>query len=160
MSCRWALVGLSMVGLMSLAPERAAFADTGSRPLQLRLAPQPLPISPTTTLAGLRASNLTTPASTRHGARFNQAEPSLSQRALQSIVAPAEPDFDEMVATSDQATPQFRFERRKPAYRDLQRSYKELCAKVSNSIWDDPKGRRIKFDSAGKPGVAVVIPLH
>jgi hypothetical protein len=160
MSCRWALIGLSMIGFLSLAPDRAAFADIGNRPLQLRLAAQPLPVAQGNALAGLRTSNLNTPAGNRHAARFNQAEASLSQRALQSIVDPPEQDFDEIAKTSGQGTAQFRFERQKPVYRDLQRGYKDMCARVSNKIWDDPRGRRIKFDIAGKPGVALVIPLH
>ena len=59
-----------------------------------------------------------------------------------------------------QAVPQFRFERQGPAVRDFARGYKEVCAKVAKKIWDEPNGRKIKFDIAGKPGVGIEIPIR
>jgi len=89
-----------------------------------------------------------------------EAEKSLRQRALQSVLNAPDVNPDESPAVSERSTDRFRFERQGSALRDFSRGYKDVCAKVSSKIWDDPNGRRIKFDIAGKPGVAIEIPLH
>jgi len=38
--------------------------------------------------------------------------------------------------------------------------YKRFCDNLSARVWDNPNGRRLSFDSRGKPGVAVEIPLR
>ena len=35
-----------------------------------------------------------------------------------------------------------------------------MCDNVSAKLWDDPDGKRVRFDIAGKPGVGVEIPLR
>jgi hypothetical protein len=42
----------------------------------------------------------------------------------------------------------------------VRQGYNRFCDNVSAKIWDEPNGRRLSFDSRGKPGLAVEIPLH
>lgn len=160
MNCRCAAVGLSLLGLW-LAPGPAGCVEFGARPLQLGLAAAPVASAQGKASAGLRPLNtrIHAPAARRMPA-FAPAEPSLTHRALQGVLDPPEQMFDEATIATGQPTVQFRFKRRGPALRDLSTSYKDMCANVSEKIWDEPNGRRIKFDIAGKPGVAVVIPIR
>ena len=160
MITRWAAVAMSVLGLLSLTAGQAVCADFEARPLQLRLAAAPMPAIQQRAIAGLPArAPSASPSASHRGARFNQAEPGLRQRALQSMLDPPEQTFDEVTTSTGAAPISFRFHK-SGGYRDLQRSYKDMCATVSNKIWDEPNGKRIKFDIAGKPGVAVVIPLR
>lgn len=93
----------------------------------------------------------------RRGPRFQQAPPSLSQRALQSLLDNAEQDSGP-AGSADEAM--FRFERRGSAGRDLSQGYKAMCQNASEKLWDEPNGKRVKFDIAGKPGVAIEIPIR
>ncbi len=96
----------------------------------------------------------------RKSAGVVQPEQSLSQRALLSMLNAPEATRDDGPAGTAMGMPQFRFERSGPAIRDFSRGYKEVCAKVSRKIWDEPNGRRIKFDIAGKPGVGIELPIR
>lgn len=42
----------------------------------------------------------------------------------------------------------------------VRQGYDRFCDTMSAKLWDEPNGRRLSFDSHGKPGVAVEIPLH
>lgn len=158
MNRRCAAVGLSLLGLV--APGWAESA-IGARPLQLKL--------PTPALVRDRAA-LASPASLGAGrpmaaanARANapvQAEPSVRQRALQSLLVNSDQVFDEAGAPSAQSPAQFHFKRQGSALKNLSRGYRDMCDTVSAKVWDEPNGRRVRFDIAGKPGVAVEIPLH
>lgn len=160
MNTRWAAVAMSLLGLLSLTPGQAACADFEARPLQLRLAPSPSPIVQQRAIAGLPVDSPSrTPGATQRGVRFDQADPSLRERALQSMLTPPEQSFDDISTSSGPAPIKLRFHK-SGGYRDLQRGYKDMCARVSNKIWDEPNGKRIKFDIAGKPGVAIVIPIR
>lgn len=161
MNTRWAAVAMSVLGLLSLTPSQAACADFEERPLQLRLAAPPSPIiQQRATIAGMPADTPSqTLSSTRRGAKFNHAQPSLRERAFQSMLAPPEQAFDDVPTSTGSAPIEFRFHKT-GGYRDLQRGYKDMCATVSSKIWNEPNGKRIKFDVAGKPGVAVVIPIR
>lgn len=41
--------------------------------------------------------------------------------------------------------------------RQLRSEYRRLGESLAAKVWDDPKGRRIKFDIAGKPGLGLEI---
>lgn len=161
---RCAVVGLSLIGLLSLTPGQARCAAFEARPLQLALAGAYS--APAQGHGGqeLRvASNRTAAAST--GRRANAtgtgtADQSLRQRALASMLNAPDQHLDSSPTTAGQTAPQFRFERQGPAIRDFARGYKEVCAKVAKKIWDEPNGRKIKFDIAGKPGVGIEIPIR
>ena len=88
---------------------------------------------------------------------FHEARPSRSQRALQGLLANASEDEP---SVADQSGENFRFERRGNAGRNISQGYKRMCDNVSAKLWDNPDGKRVKFDIAGKPGVAVEIPLR
>lgn len=159
MNCRCVAVGLSLLGV--LAPGSAGCVELGARPLQLGLAAAPLSAAHGKSTMGSRPSSSRIHASAvRRMPGFTPAEPSLAHRALQGVLDRPEQMSDEASINTGQPAVQFRFKRRGPALRDLSVSYKDMCATVSDKLWDEPNGRRIKFDIAGKPGVAVVIPLH
>jgi len=158
---RCAAVGLSLMCVLSLTPGLAAASAPDLRPLQLGLAPSYSPSPRANAGSELRASAPRTTVSP--GRRFTgavEAERSLRQRALESMLNAPESTLDDRPVGSDMEMPQFRFERRGPAIRDFSRGYKEVCAKVSRKIWDEPNGRRIKFDVAGKPGVGIELPIR
>jgi len=159
---RCAVVGLSLLGLLSLAPGQASCAAFEARPLQLALAgaysaPAQEHGGPELRLASKRA---TAPATGRRATEAGAADQSLRQRALASMLNAPDQNLDASPATARQGVPQFRFERQGPAVRDFARGYKEVCAKVAKKIWDEPNGRKIKFDIAGKPGVGIEIPIR
>lgn len=134
--------------LLACAAGRADASDPGKRPLQLKLG-----VAHATT-APARTSVQGTP---RH-VRFKVAEPGLSQRALESLLADADSQADASASSAPGAT--FRFDRRGHVGRDLAQGYNAMCEAVSRKVWDDPNGKRVKFDVAGKPGVGVEIPLR
>ena len=100
------------------------------------------------------------PQGTFRPARSGAVSPATQQireRALQGLLADA-PDaaFDE--APRDGQL-DLRFHRRGNAFKDLQGSYREMCNRVSQKIWNEPSGKKVRFDVAGKPGFGVEIPI-
>jgi hypothetical protein len=158
MNCRSAAIGWSLLGLLALTPSLASADESGAKPLRLALATVPAAPVQARNQAQLRPDLGRTGAGHR-AARLDQRDPSLGQRALLSVLDEAE-TVDAELAQAGSGGGRFQFERRGSAGRDISRGYKDMCAKVSNKLWDDPAGRRVKFDIAGKPGVALVIPLH
>ena len=128
-------------------------ADTPKRPLQLKLASAP---APALALASPTAPRQ--PAGSRRAEHFRLAEPSLGERALTSLLDDADAQAQRSPGPADGAS--FQFKRRGNAGRDLARGYNDMCDAVSRKLWDDPKGKRVKFDVAGKPGVGIEIPLR
>lgn len=41
----------------------------------------------------------------------------------------------------------------------LRSQYRQMGEELASKLWDDPRGRRIKFDIEGKPGLGLEIPL-
>lgn len=159
MICRSSALGFSLLSLLAITPATGQ-CQSKATPLQLRLGaatvgPVATPLA-THRHAELRAS-VDLPANARRQHVFHEARPSLSQRALQSLLQNAS---EEESTVSPQAGETFRFERTGNAGRTISQGYKRMCANVSQKIWDDPNGKRVKFDIAGKPGVAVEIPLR
>lgn len=161
MNCRCAAVGWSLLGVLWLAPGMAVSAESAVPALRLGLA------APSSAAALGKpgadfhiATARPAPTANRRGPRFVQAEPSLRQRALESVFNVSEQASDSAAARAGSAPAQFQFERQGSPIRNLQRGYQDMCAKVTNKLWDEPNGRRVKFDVAGKPGVAVEIPLR
>jgi hypothetical protein len=156
---RRAAIGWSLLGLLSLAPCLAVAGDTNARPLRLALAAPPSSLGKSRPAELHSDHNRTGTGNSRAAARLAERDPSLGQRALLSVLDAPEPGSDDLPDASAPGD-RFKFERRGSAGRDLSRGYRDMCAKVSNKVWDDPNGRRVKFDIAGKPGVALVIPLR
>ena len=159
MDCRCQAVGMSLLALLACIPGPAH----ALRPLSLELKPRP-----TASLHGQpsgrfdSAADVTPARDARLAAqarraqhRFKQATPSLSQQALQSLVA-NEPE----PASAGAADASFRFRRQGSVGRVISQEYKAMCDSVSRRLWDDPAGKRVRFDVAGKPGVAIEIPLR
>lgn len=161
---RYIAVGLSLLGLLSLAPGQASASALGAPPLQLGLgldssfSPPPVRARPQRELRA-DLSRMGIAAGRRQTAPAAE-DRSLRQRALQSVLNAPELNLDESAVGAGQETDPFKFQRRGSALRSFSRSYKDVCSKVSSKIWDDPNGRRIRFDIAGKPGVAIEIPMR
>lgn len=154
MNCRYHAVGLSLMAALALGPESAWCQSKAESPLKLKIAAGSSPAAPA---SRARSQSLTLGNGVRRGPRFQQAEPSLSQRALQSLLDNAEVE-PQAVAGPDGAA--FRFERSGSAGRDLSQNYKAMCQRATDKLWDEPNGKRLKFDIAGKPGIAIEIPLR
>lgn len=155
MNCRCKAVGLSLIAFFALAPATALCQAKSASTLQLAFPTASGVTAPPASLA--RPHPITASNGARRGPRFQQAEPSLSERALQSLLDNA--DVEAPAATGPEGA-SFRFERRGSAGRGLSQGYKALCQRASEKLWDDPNGKRVKFDIAGKPGVAIEIPLR
>jgi len=135
-----------------LPPPPPSAAPVARAPLQLRLdagTVQPLSQPPRRQVSGSSAD--------RRGPRFQQNPPSLSEQALQSLLDDADRAAH---APAGATTATFTFKRRGNAGRDIAQGYNNMLDSLSRKVWDDPKGKRLKFDVAGKPGVAVEIPLR
>ena len=135
---------LSLSTLLACGAGVAHAADPAKRPLQLKLSATPghAPVR----------SQVRGPA---RATRFRAVDENLGERALASLLDGAE---DQAATPTDGGT--FQFKRRGNVGRDLAHGYKDMCDAVSRKVWDDPNGKRVKFDVAGKPGVGIEIPLR
>lgn len=100
----------------------------------------------------------------RNGARVAGARPeieararSLGRQALENVLDPA--DVAPLDNEPAQGRLQLKFQKRGNAFRDLNKGYREMCDRVSQKLWDDPNGKRVRFDVAGRPGVGIEIPV-
>jgi hypothetical protein len=142
-------IALSLSTLLACGCGAALAADPAAkRPLQLKLASAPA----TQSLVHVPTAAPSRPA------RFRVREASLGERALSSLLDDADTQATTSTSQADGAS--FRFNRRGNAGRDLAQGYNNVCDAVSRKVWDDPKGKRVKFDVAGKPGVGIEIPLR
>lgn len=144
---------LGLLGLL-LAPAfaHAAGSSSDARPLRLGLATQ----SHAQDMAAIRPDRADRPTG-RRAANAPLPRDSVGQRALQGMFEATE--VDSLAGPEANASP-FRFRRQGNAGRDLREGYKDMCEKVSRKVWDDPNGKRVKFDVAGKPGLAFEIPIR
>jgi hypothetical protein len=70
------------------------------------------------------------------------------------------PEQTEIATTPAAGYPVLHFQKRGAIARDLRRGYRRMGENLARKVWDEPKGKRIVFDVAGKPGVGVEIPLR
>ena len=154
------MVGWSLCGVLALAPCFVDAAPPGSRPLRLGLATLPATFTHDNANGDFyRApSRSSAPLASRHGKPI-QPLPTLRQRALQSVLSASDPGVEDGGSDPTQAD-RFHFEHHGPPWRNLARTYKSLCATASAKIWDEPDGKLIRFDVAGKPGVGVEVPIR
>jgi len=166
-----ALRHIAALTLLGLVPGLALAAS--ARPLRLEL-PNALPASadstsvPATRPTAFARSMAPRPARAeplfqRNGVRANANRDAnltraqdLGRQALQNVVDPAYVNLDEDRA---EGKLQLKFNKRGNAFKDLNKSYLKMCDRVSQKIWDDPNGKRIRFDAAGRPGVSIEIPV-
>jgi hypothetical protein len=80
----------------------------------------------------------------------------LGRQALQNVLDSDAMPMDEQRGEGDM---QLKFNKRGNAFGDFNKGYRKICDNVSRKIWDDPNGKRIRFDVAGKPGIAFEIPV-
>lgn len=155
MKFRVAAAALTLLGLCCVATPQSRAAGREQPPLKLDLV---APLASPASRAQARQRPAAMPVRGRHLQVARDQLP-LRQRALQSVLAESELAVEE-TDPGDPTQNRFRFEKRGTAARDISRGYRDMCARVSSRIWDEPNGRRVKFDIAGKPGVAVEIPLR
>ena len=162
----------SIALLLGIAPGLALAANT--RPLQLDLpalstapagatasprptaftrsmAPRPTRVAP----LFRRDAGAARPANGNRAELASRAQ-DLGRQALENVVDPAYTSLDE---APGEGRMQLKFNKRGNAFKDLGRGYREMCDRMSEKIWDDPDGKRIRFDVAGKPGVGFEIPV-
>ena len=158
----------SLALLISLAPGLASAVET--RPLRLQLPALPVSSTPRPMVEPSRASRATfasraserpsrmAPLFRRNGGRaeVETRAQSLGRQALENVLDSAAPTLDDARA---EGRLQLKFQKQGNAFRDLHRTYREMCDRVSSKIWEDPNGKRVRFDVAGKPGVGVEIPI-
>jgi hypothetical protein len=146
--------------LGSALPCLAAAADPAAAPMQLALAgglerpPEHLMRQEARADRADRVAMRRNPAT---GTAAPLPRDSVGQRALQGMLEASE---SAPMPVADQEAATFRFRKQGNAGRDIQQGYKDMCDRVSRKLWDDPNGKRIKFDVGGKPGVAFEIPLR
>jgi hypothetical protein len=142
-------------------------ASATAQPLQLDLPAAPLsaPIARPSAFARSMAPRPARiePLFRRDDARQPPNRPEIQNRArdlgrlaLENVLDPSAASLDEQ---RGEGRLQLKFNKRGNAFRDLNKSYRDICDHVSQKIWDDPNGKRIRFDVAGKPGVAFEIPV-
>lgn len=155
MRLRQASLCCCLIGLAVPAACMGADSVAAPRPLRLALEGNALRIEPMR--QNLRSSATAMP---RRGPPTDGSPASVRQQALQGLLSPPE----QVEALSSRDASPFRFRRQgnvgSELGRDLGRSYRTLCDNASRKIWDDPNGKRVKFDVAGKPGVAFEIPIR
>ena len=155
MRLRQASLCCCLLGLTVPAACMAAESESAARPLRLALEGDSLRVAPIHQDARSTAN-----AMPRRGPAAKGSPASLRQQALQGLLSP--PEQAEALSSRD-ASP-FRFRRQgnvgSELGRDLGRGYRNMCDNVSRKVWDDPNGKRVKFDVAGKPGVAFEIPIR
>jgi hypothetical protein len=137
------MAAVILVGV-GLAASANAFASTRHAPRSNRNAAPPLPVR-MATLRQVPDSALRLPANLKAGAYQPENEnrpPSASlDRAPLPVLAGG-------------------VRRQGSLGGQLGRDYDEFCDNVTARIWSQPNGRRLTFDSRGKPGLAVEIPLR
>jgi hypothetical protein len=177
MICRSAAVGLSLLSLLSLASGPARCSDAPVRPLQLALTssyassarnitgrPSHVSTHDFQVVAPAMQNPVAPPAQSSIAppaqSSLASAQRSLKRRALNSLLNAPEPVVETSYAENGQSDFNLRFERQGTAARDVSRGYKQMCVNLSHKIWDEPNGRQIRFDVAGKPGIAFEFPTH
>lgn len=144
--------------LLALASGQAA--ATATRPLRLGFVAPPERVAP------VRAErSIPQPlgrVESRRGARLHELSdrPPLSQRAIESILDPPAPALAAVDETPSGGQMNLRFQKRGNAFRDLSKGYREMCDKASAKLWDEPNGKRVRFDVRGKPGIGIEIPIR
>jgi hypothetical protein len=80
----------------------------------------------------------------------------LGRQALRNVL---DQDATQLDDQRGEGQMQLKFSKRGNAFGDFNKSYRNMCDNVSKKLWDDPDGKRIRFDVNGKPGVAFEIPV-
>ena len=154
--------------LLGLLPGLAVAAST--RPLQLELpalsstSPRTTPARPSAFARSMAARPARIePLFRRNGERMARGRPEVETRARhlgrQALENVLDPEDVPLESARAEGSLQLKFQNRGNAFKDLNRGYREMCDRVSQKIWDDPNGKRIRFDVAGKPGVGFEIPV-
>jgi hypothetical protein len=88
----------------------------------------------------------------------------LRQEALSTLGVGLLTGLDPADATSSNAPaegyPRLRFKKQGHLARDIKRGYRNMGENLARKVFDDPRGKRVVFDVAGKPGVGLEIPLR
>jgi hypothetical protein len=158
-------------GLLTALAMLASPVAIAQKPLRIDLVPlvRTAPAAPV-----LRA---TPPQHEAHRRSFNVPQATVLERdrrltdrresrqdALSSLGVGLLTGLDAADATSSTAPaegyPQLRFKKQGHLGRDIKRGYRNMGENLARKVFDDPRGKRVVFDVAGKPGVGLEIPLR
>ena len=162
-----AIAHIAALTLLGLVPALAMASM--SRPLQLELR-STLPAAPAANANAVRPVAMARNTAPRqpgaaslfqrrraNGRIENESRAqSLGRQAMANVFDPATVSTDE---DRTEGSLQLKFNKRSNSFQDLGRSYREMCDRVSEKVWDDPNGKRVRFDVAGKPGIGIEIPV-
>jgi len=159
----------SLALLLGFVPGLVLAANTRPLRLDLPALSSTAPTTPSATRPSAFARSMAPrparsgPVFQRNGTRVAGARPevetrvqSLGRQALENVLDPADVPLDNEPA---QGRLQLKFQKRGNAFRDLNKGYREMCDRVSQKLWDEPNGKRVRFDVAGKPGIGIEIPV-
>ncbi len=145
MELRNRVLSLTLLALLPATAWAGSQSESSSRPLRLELD----------------ATHVERPARAARAAARRAPDfvppPSVGRRAVESLLEASEAPAP--AQTGSESSP-FKFERQGHAGRDVARAYRNMTERVSAKVWDEPNGKRIKFDVAGKPGIGVEIPIR
>jgi hypothetical protein len=158
-------------GLLTALALIASPAAIAQKPLRVDLVPlvrtMPATVAPHPTVAqhDARRRSFNVPQSTvleRDRRLTDRRE--LRQEALSTLgvglvtgLDPADVTYSNSPA---QGYPQLRFKKQGHLARDIKRGYRNMGENLARKVFDDPRGKRVVFDVAGKPGVGLEIPLR
>ena len=89
--------------------------------------------------------------------RHNRQE-ALSQLGVVLLAAPDVTDVPSVNAPQA-GFPELKFDKRSHLARDIKRGYRRMGERVAGRLFDEPRGKRVVFDVAGRPGVGIEIPI-
>jgi hypothetical protein len=147
MELRHRVLSLTLLALLPATAWAGSQAESSSRPLRLELDATHVERPTRIARAAARRTPDAVPA------------PSVGRRAVASLLEASEAPAPANAPAGPEASP-FKFERQGHAGRDVARAYRNMTERVSAKVWDEPNGKRIKFDVAGKPGIGVEIPIR
>ena len=153
-----------VMGLAMLASPDALAA----RPLRLELpkAHATAPAAPATTRPAMHRRSFTAPQPEilERDRRLTERKAARAEAiSTLGVGLLAGPDLEEPAASSTTAAaadyPVLEFKKQGHLGRDIKRSYRNMGENLARRVFDDPKGKRIVFDVAGKPGIGLEIAL-
>jgi hypothetical protein len=161
-------IGGSILALALLAGAPDARAQA---PLRIDLAPlatpapaPPASMRPTTTdRAARRSFSAPQPAVVGRDRRLidrNHARQDAISTLGVGLLTGFDPVEDAASAESADGKPSFKFRKQGHVARDLRRGYRAMGERLAGRVFDEPRGKRVVFDVAGKPGVGLEIPLR
>jgi hypothetical protein len=157
-------------GLLTALAMLASPAAIAQKPLRIDLVPlvrsAPVTAAPRPAVnqrAHHRSFNVPQPTVLERDRRLTDRR-ELRQDALSTLgvglLTGLDPDDATSVSAPAEGYPQLRFKKQGHLGRDIKRGYRNMGENLARKMFDEPRGKRVVFDVAGKPGVGLEIPLR